>query len=171
MQGLEFLINKRGDNYSTWLSYTYNQNDYTFESIVPQTFPNNLDVRHTVTLASTYEIKNLELGIGINYRTGRPFTQPQEDDPINNTVFPTQINFEDPNSRRLPEYFRADASATYSFRLSRTIKAEGGVSLLNLTNRKNILNRFFRVTEENEIESVENISLGLTPNISFRVFF
>ncbi|MCB0373252.1 MAG: TonB-dependent receptor plug domain-containing protein, partial [Muricauda sp.] len=119
VKGVEFLINKKGDNYSTWLSYAYNKNDYTFDSIVPQTFPNNLDIRHTLTFASTYTYKNLKLGIGLNYRTGKPYTQPLEgDEALDQDFFPARINYEEPNSSRLPEYFRADASAVYSFRLS-----------------------------------------------------
>ncbi len=171
IRGMEFLINQKGDNYSAWLSYTYNKNDYTFDSIVPPVFPNNLDVRHTLTLGGTYDLGNLKLGIGINYRTGRPFTQPTEDNPLDTTVFPAQINFEIPNSSRLPEYFRADASATYQFDLSDRVKAKTGISLLNITDRANVLNRYFRVSDENEIERVDNSSLGLTPNISFRVSF
>ena len=171
VRGLEFLINQKGEDYSAWLSYAYNKNDYTYDSIVPSVFPNNLDVRHTFTLAGTYDIGRLKLGMGINYRTGRPFTNPQEDNALDTTVLPAQINFEAPNSSRLPEYFRADASATYAFRLSRRVKAKVGISLLNLTDRTNILNRFFRVSDENEIERVDNTSLGLTANFNFRIQF
>ena len=170
--GIELLINKKGENYSSWFSYTYNKNDYTFESIDPTNFPNNLDIRHTLTLAGTYSYGNLKLGLGINYRTGRPFTEPMEgDEALNTLVFPAQINFRDPNSSRLPEYFRADASAIYKFDLSRRIKASAGVSVLNVTNRRNILNTYYRVAEDNQIETVENISLGITPNLSFRINF
>ncbi len=171
IKGAEFLINKKGQNYSTWLSYTYNKNDYTFDSIVPPGFPNNLDVRHTVTLASTYTIKKLKMGVGLNYRTGKPFTAPDETNPIDNAFFPLRINYQESNSDRLPEYFRVDASATYSFDVSRRVKASTGISLLNLTNRRNILNRYYRISENDEIEKVENTSLGLTPNISFRMTF
>ena len=170
--GIEQLINKKGENYSSWFSYTYNKNDYTFESIDPTNFPNNLDIRHILTLAGTYSYGNLKLGLGINYRTGRPFTEPMEgDEALNTLVFPAQINFRDPNSSRLPEYFRADASAIYKFDLSRRIKASAGVSVLNVTNRRNILNTYYRVAEDNQIETVENISLGITPNLSFRINF
>ena len=171
VKGLEFLINKKGSNYSTWLSYTYNKNDYTFEDIDPNTFPNNLDVRHTVTFASTYDINDFKLGIGVNYRTGKPYTEPNEQNPLNILLFPSQINYQAPNSSRLPEYFRADASATYGFDISRRIKANVGISLLNLTGRKNILNRYYRLSDNDEIEQVDNLSLGLTPNLSFRVNF
>ena len=172
VRGIEFLINKKGANYSTWLSYTYNKNDYTFTSEVPSVFPNNLDVRHTVTLASTYTIKKLELGIGINYRTGRPFTEPEEGDlALDTSFFPNRINFKSSNSSRLPEYFRADASASYHFNISNSIKVSTSISILNLTNRRNILNQYYRVSEDNQIETVINRSLGITPNVSFRIRF
>ncbi|MEM9000010.1 MAG: TonB-dependent receptor [Bacteroidota bacterium] len=173
IRGLEFLINKKGVNYSTWLSYTYNKNDYTFGEIDPNTFPNNLDVRHTLTFASSYNLKHLKLSFGINYRTGKPFTAPQlGDQALNTTVFPAQINYQPPNSDRLPEYFRFDMSATYDFDIGQRIRASSGLSLLNLTNRKNILNRYYRVADDNSsIETVENISLGITPNVSFRIRF
>jgi len=171
VKGVEFLVNKKGENYSTWLSYAYNTNEYTFDSIVPSVFPNNLDVRHTLTFAGTYDVGNLKLGVGINYRTGRPYTQPAEENPLDTTIFPAEINYASPNSSRLPEYFRIDASCTYGFNLGRKVKANAGVSLLNLANRTNVLNRYYRVSDEDEIERVDNISLGLTPNISFRVIF
>ena len=172
VKGVEFLINKKGDNYSTWLSYAYNKNDYTFDSIVPQTFPNNLDIRHTITFASTYTYKNLKLGIGLNYRTGKPYTEPLDgDEALDQDFFPARINYKESNSSRLPEYFRADASAVYSFRLSQRIKANAGLSILNMTNRRNTLNRYYRVNEDDEIETVDNVSLGITPNFSFRVDF
>jgi hypothetical protein len=172
VKGVELLINKKGGNYSTWLSYAYNKNDYSFDSIVPQSFPNNLDIRHTITFASTYTYKDLKLSIGLNYRTGKPFTEPIEgDEGLDENYYPPRINFQSPNNSRLPEYFRADASAIYNFQISRTIRANAGLSILNFTDRKNTLNKYYRVNEDDEIETVENFSLGITPNVSFRVMF
>lgn len=172
VKGIEFLINKKTDRFSTWLSYSFNKNDYTFDSIVPQKFPNNLDIRHTLTFAGAYTYKNLKLSLGVNYRTGKPFTEPLDgDDALDNDFTPARINYKAPNSSRLPEYFRADASAIYSFKLTTGINANAGLSLLNMTNRKNSLNKYYRVNENNEIEAVENLSLGITPNFSFRVSF
>ncbi|SHG91864.1 TonB-dependent receptor [Flagellimonas flava] len=172
VKGLEFLINKKGANYSTWLSYTYNKNDYTFETIIPNSFPNNLDIRHTLTFAGTYTYKNLKLSVGLNYRSGKPFTEPETDgNVVDTSVFPARINYQVPNSSRLPEYFRADASAIYKFNIGQRVKANAGISLINMTNRRNSLNKYYRVNDDDEIETVENISLGLTPNVSFRVTF
>jgi len=171
VKGIEFLINKKTEAYSIWASYTYNFNNYRFEGIVPPEFPNNLDIRHTATFAGTYTLGNFKLGIGLNYRTGKPFTEPDADTPIDDTFFPNRINFQEPNSSRLPEFLRADASAIYNFDIGSALKATAGISVLNFTNRNNILNTYYRLGDANEIETIENVSLGLTPNISFRVRF
>ncbi|MEN1784932.1 MAG: TonB-dependent receptor [Bacteroidota bacterium] len=171
IRGVEFLVNNKGEQYSTWLSYTYQKGDYQFDSIAPPTFAHNFDIRHSITLAGTYHFKKLKLGMSINYRTGRPFTPLQEEGVLDTSVFPAKIRYGIPNSAQLPAYFRADVSATYPFRIRRDIKGELGVSLLNVTDRNNILNRFYRTNEDNDIESVDHLSLGLTPNLSFRIRF
>jgi len=171
IRGLEFLINKRGEDYSTWLSYTYNMNDYTFDGTIPSVFPNNLDVRHNITFAGSYSMNNFKLSVGLNYRSGKPFTEPDPDNPLNIGTFPLQINYQPHNSSRLSEYIRADASAVYNFDIGYSTKATVGLSVLNLTNRMNILNTYYQINDAAEIEAIESISLGLTPNFSFRVAF
>ncbi len=171
VKGIEFLINKKTDDYSIWGSYTYNFNTYNFPDFVPSSFPNNFDIRHTVTLAGTITKGDFKFGIGLNYRSGIPFTEPDPNDPLDTSVFPSRINFSSPNSSRLPDYIRADASAIYDFEMSPKIKASAGISVLNFSSRKNILNAYYQVGEADTIERVENVSLGLTPNFSFRVKF
>ena len=171
VRGLEFLINKKTADYSAWLSYSYNVNNYTFEDIIPHTFPNNLDIRHTITFAGNYTYGHFKLGIGLNYRTGKPYTEPDPNNPVDTSFFPSRIAFEEPNSSRLPDYLRMDASAIYDLKLSPRLKATVGASVLNLTDRKNILNTYYRINDNDVIETVESVSLGLTPNISFRVRF
>jgi len=171
IKGLEFLINKRAEEYSAWLSYTYNINDYTFEGVVPPTFPNNLDVRHNLTLAGSYTLNNLKMSIGVNYRSGKPFTEPDVDNPIDMAFFPASINYQSANSSRLPEYFRADASAVYNFPSNGRTKASLGLSVINFTNRINLLNAYYQIDGMGQIETIESTSLGLTPNVSFRIAF
>ena len=171
VKGVEFLINRKTEAYSIWASYTYNFNNYSFEGVLPPEFPNNLDIRHPATFAGTYSWGNLKFGLGLNYRTGKPFTEPDVDEPIDTSFFPNQINYQEPNGSRLSEYLRADASAIYNFELGERIKASAGISVLNLTDRHNILDTYYQLNDQNEIETIENISLGLTPNFSFRVRF
>ena len=171
IKGIEFLINKKTTNYSIWASYAYNLNDYTFNTVVPPNFPNNFDIRHTATFAGTYTINKFKIGIGLNYRTGKPFTAPDSDNPIDNSSFPAKINYSPANSDRLTEYIRADASALYNFEINSDIKASAGISVLNFTDRQNLLNTYYQINDLNLIETVESYSLGLTPNFSFRLKF
>ncbi len=116
--------------------------------------------------------RGFKLGVGLNYRTGRPYTEPLEGTAgINTSVFPFTISYQSPNSSRLPDYFRTDVSALYEFDLSSRVRATAGASVLNVLNRRNVLNTYYRLNRLNEIETVESISLGITPNISFRVAF
>lgn len=171
VKGVEFLINKKNNDYSAWLSYTYNFNNYAFNAMTPTHFPNNLDIRHSLTIAGNYNFNNFKIGVGINYRSGKPYTRPDTNTPVNDSTFPYQINYQRPNSSRLPEYIRADASVTYDFKMGNRIKASTGISVLNFTNRKNVLNTYYRLNEANEVETVQRTSLGVTPNASFRVQF
>ena len=171
VKGIEFLINKKTSKYSLWASYAYNLNNYTFDDVIPPTFPNNFDIRHTATFAGTYTFNKLKIGVGLNYRTGKPFTEPDADNPIDAAFFPVRINYSPANSSRLTEYLRADASAIYNFTISSDIKASAGISVLNFTDRVNLLNTYYQVNDLNAIETVESFSLGLTPNFSFRVKF
>ncbi len=172
VKGIELLINKKSDALSGWLSYSYNKNDYRFDSIVPREFPNNLDIRHSLTLAGTYSHGKFKFGIGLNYRTGKPYTRPLEGDAaLDRSIFPARIVYRAPNSSRLSEYFRTDASVIYGFNLGPGLNARAGISILNLTDRRNRLNKYYRINENDEIETVENVSLGLTPNFSFRLAF
>lgn len=172
VQGLEFLINHKNNKFSTWLSYAYNVNNYSFDDIVPNEFPNNLDIRHTITFASTYTYNNFKLGLGINYRTGKPFTEPLPGaEGIDFSTLPASIVYQEPNNSRLPDYFRADASALYNFDLSPSVKASAGISFINLFDSENILNAYYRLNSQLDIEKIESISLGFTPNVSFRIWF
>tara|TARA_R110002050_G_scaffold1281_6_gene9360 strand:+ start:981 stop:3536 length:2556 start_codon:yes stop_codon:yes gene_type:complete len=172
INGFEFLINQKSKNLSNWLTYTYNNNNYTFDAIVPNQFPNNLDIKHTFTFASTFTYQKIKLGLGVNYRTGRPYTKPVAgNNAINTSTVPHTINYESPNSSRITNYIRTDASAVYEFNLNENVNASLGASVLNFFNKKNILNTYYRLNDNDEIETIENISLGITPNISFRLFF
>ncbi|MFA5297587.1 MAG: TonB-dependent receptor, partial [Lutibacter sp.] len=171
VNGIEFLINKKTDNYSAWVGYTYNNNTYNFPALSPSKFPNNVDVRHAISYGNTYSIHNLSLALGITWRTGKPHTTPFEDDPINFNGIGNFINYNSPNSERLPNYFRADFSATYKFDLTKNIHSFVGVSILNLLNNKNTLNTHYTISNNNEITTISNYSIKTTPDFTFRIMF
>lgn len=167
IKGVDFLINKQINNVlNTWLSYSYSINEYTFNTLNNgQKFPNNADVKHVVNFAGTYTLNQLKLALGINWHSGRPSTFPNE----NNPIIDNRINYQTPNSSRLNNYLRADFSSTYQFKLGKN-KATIGASIWNILNRKNLINSYYTIKNDN-ISKIENISLGLTPNISIRIDF
>jgi len=173
-KGLEFLANKTADNFSTWLSYTYSINDYEFTSFTPSIFPNNVDIRHSVSLALNYTVlDNLQLSLGGIWRSGQPYTKPLEANQtvkINNDYY---VNYDQPNSNNVAPFFRIDTSISYDINLSEQTKFTLRAGVRNLTNQNNIINRYFEVDPENTNQTIEinNKSLGLTPNVSLRVSF
>jgi hypothetical protein len=168
VKGIDFLINKQFDAFSTWLSYSFAKNDYTFKDLNKGlSFPNNLDIRHEATFAGTYTINNFKLALGVNWHSGKPTTLPSEiQDDSNN-----RIEYTSPNSERLKDYIRTDFSTTYTFELSPKATAIVGASIWNLFDQKNIINTYFTQDDQNIINTIENLSLGITPNVSLRVHF
>jgi hypothetical protein len=168
IRGFEFLLNKQFKRLSTWMSYTFSENNYKFNTLFDnRTFPNNIDVRHNLNASSVYLGEHWKVGLGLNWNSGRPYTAPANEQDTGNTV----IEFDSPNAERLPNYLRLDASANYEIRLSSEVIGEFGVSLWNLNNRRNIVNRFYILDNDNAIVEVNNRGLGFTPNFSFRIYF
>ena len=167
IKGLDLLINKQLKNFSTWFSYSYSKNDYKFPDLNNgESFANNLDIRHQLTLAGTYSLNNLKLALGFNWHSGRPTTNANI-----NTSNSSSIVFGAPNNANLPDYWRTDFSSTYEIKITKKTKAYFGVSIWNIFNTKNILNAYFIKDSNDNLIKVENASLGITPNATFRVLF
>ncbi len=166
VKGFDFLINKRFQNFNTWISYSYNVNNYDFASLNnAESFPNNVDVRSVINIAANYTYNDIKLALGLNWHTGRPYTKPLQSD---NSIIRT-INYDNPNSSRLDDYLRFDASLQYQFKIGST-RASSGVSVWSVLDKRNILNTYFDL-DNNQINQVENTSLRITPNVSFRLYF
>lgn len=165
--GTEALVQKNFGKFYSWVSYSFNNSDYDFDSLDPSSFPNNFEFRHSVAGAGIYEWKRLRIAIGARYNTGRPFTEPL-------LVQPSQQNtiaYREPNSSRLPDYLQVNFSATKDWTITDKIRFQLSASIMNLLDRRNVINRFFRRDDAGEIVAVETSSLGATPNINLKVFF
>ncbi len=173
-KGVEFLINKTANNYSAWVSYTYSVNDYVFESFTPSSFPNNIDIRHSLSLAFNYDIlDNLQISAGNIWRTGKPFTKPVRDNETVQTGNQTSVNYDTPNTSNLNDFVRLDASLNYNFDMYSGIQGSVRIGVLNILDRENTINRYYEVDpNDSEIAiQIDNKSLGLTPNVSLRIKF
>ena len=165
-KGLEFLVNKRFIHSNIWTNYTLAGNEYLFQEFTPSSFPNNLDIRHSLSIGGSYEFKKFEISSGFNYHTGRPYTRPAQE----NQNERGEIIYEEPNSSRLDDYIRLDISARYNFNI-KNVKGEIGVSFWNILNRKNVINTYYIRNDSNEIEEVIQYALKFTPNMNLRFIF
>ncbi|MDC0006995.1 TonB-dependent receptor [Winogradskyella sp.] len=165
VRGVDVIVRKQFNKFNTWLSYAYMNNDYTFLALPENTFPSNFDITQAFTLGANYTAERLKLAAGLNWNSGRPTTQPQEGNPISNG----EINFNPTNSSQLQDYLRVDISAMYNFKLGKTT-ANLGLSIWNLLNKRNIINSFNRLNND-AVDTINQGSLGVTPNLLFRVNF
>ena len=140
--------------------------DYHFNVLPEVSFPNNFDIRHAITLGTNYTSERLKLSAGLNWNSGRPKTTPV----FGNEISDDEINYSATNSDQLQDYLRVDVSALYDFKLGKTKTANIGLSVWNLLDKKNIINSFYRLNND-VVSEIKQQSLGMTPNVVFRVNF
>ena len=167
VKGVDFLLNKRFKNVNTWLSYSFADNTYQFDELVPSEFHNNLDITHTLTYGINYGWKSFNIAGGLNWHSGKPTTTPVE----GMEIIDDQINFNEPNNSNIDDYLRVDVSGTYTFNIGKKVKAFAGVSIWNLLDTNNVVNNFYRINASGNLEEVNERALRFTPNASFRVRF
>ena len=150
-----------------WLSYGYMESNYIFESLPEPEFRSNFDITHAVSSGLTFSTQNLHLATGLNWRTGKPYTQPQQ----GNEVADGDVNFDEVNGATLSDYLRVDFSAIYRTKLSANTGLHAGVSVWNLLNRANTLNAYYQVDGTSNIQRLQQNSLGITPNFTLKFRF
>lgn len=166
VKGVDFIVRKQLNNFNSWLSYSYMNSDYSFNSLPENTFPSNFDIRHAITFGTNYSLEQLKVSAGLNWNSGRPKTSPV----LGNEIIDGNINYGATNSDQLQDYLRLDISALYDFKLSTTTTANIGLSIWNVLDKKNSINIFYRLNN-GVVDEIEQRSLGLTPNVVFRINF
>ena len=175
VSGLDVLLKKRINNYRTWLSYTTTKKDFKFDAINnSKAFAGNFHIGHQVYWSHSYKLNMFDFSLGWRFRTGIPYTKALRLDESEALIIYDKINNE-----RLPNYHRLDFSVTYKFNFSKSESWKGkfGFSLLNIYNKKNILSKDYRIrfsTSQNTpffLQETTKASLGVTPNLVFRVEF
>ena len=165
--GCELLLRKRTNKFNNWLSYSYINNIYSFANLDEMDFPSNFNITHATTLGSTYTSGAWKLSAGLNYRIGKPTSIPIDGNEIEDNA----INFDEANNTNLQDYFRLDTSAMYTLNLGNVLKSDIGVSIWNLTDQKNTINNYYRISDTNTVNKFSRFSLGFTTNAIVRVYF
>jgi hypothetical protein len=167
-KGIEFLLQKKSGKFTGWIGYTLGQVKYDFEAFGDEPFFANQDQTHELKLVGNYKVlENLTLGATFIYASGRPYTAPTGFYQTTLLDGSTADFFEvsEKNALRLPDYHRFDVSATWDFRLGRS-KANLGLSIFNVYNRKNTWYKEYEVVEGELLETEVNL-LNFTPSLFF----
>jgi hypothetical protein len=167
VRGFDILVNKNFEPFSGWVSYSFSENIYTFEELIPSSFHNNLDIRHIISTGLSFEKNGLIVSSGFNWHSGVPTTLLSD----NQENAPQSITYQEPNTSRLKDYFRLDLSSTYTFKLFKNTKALAGISFLNILNNGNIYNQFYLLNSQQDIQTFRQNGLGFTPNFLMRFSF
>ncbi|SCY45733.1 TonB-dependent Receptor Plug Domain [Flavobacterium anhuiense] len=167
--GTEMLIQKKINHFLTWLSYTYNENNYDFRNYEYPRFPNNFELTHTLSWAGIYEKNNFKIALGTKWSSGRPKTSP---DLSRIDLSNPELVYNKPNNSNLHMFWQVNLSSTYKWETTGGIQYKIGISILNILNRKNEINEYYRINSlTNSVEEINTFSLQRTPNLSFRVSF
>ncbi|MXN92204.1 TonB-dependent receptor plug domain-containing protein [Flavobacterium sp. Sd200] len=170
--GTEFLVQKQFKDFYAWLSYTWNNNNYSFNGVEPKKFPSNFELAHTINCAAIYEWNNLKIALGGKWFTGRPVTPPLINVPVYSSSGIPSVAYRDPNSDHLGNFFQADFSASYTLKLSEKTSLQFGAAVLNIFDRKNIINTYYRInSNRNGVEMVNTYALERTPNAMVKLIF
>ena len=165
--GIDLLVRKQINRINTWFSYTYLNSQYQFPELSEDAFTSNFDIPHSLTFGLTYAAGPLQISGGFNWRSGKPFTTPDQADPL----LDGEVNFQEVNNDRLESYSRTDISGLYEFGLGSKSRGQVGLSVWNLFDRENPINSYYRITPGGELEQIVETSLGITPNAVMRFYF
>ena len=167
--GVDAFVKKRFNSFNSWLSYSFNRSKSNFNNLNDdRDFTSKSNVTHALSSAISYKLNKFQLALGWKWQTGKPYTVSEQNN--DELVFNDGIN-----TGELPNYHRLDFSSTYNFKFSKQNRLKGkvGLSIRNIYNRKNLISREYRGNNslDDPIELIEKYSLGITPNLMFRVYW
>ena len=174
-KGMELLLKKELNNFSTLVSYSLTNNRFNFKDLNNGAdFQGNFDIRHYLTIIQTFKLNDFELSAGWRFKTPRPYTPALG--LIGDNADTIQINYGEINSERLDSYNRFDVSSTYKFKVSEKLEGTIGVSLLNVFNKSNNISRYHRIildidSASFKLRELNKFSIARTLNMSFQLKF
>lgn len=191
IQGVDILMRKRFRRLRNWISYSYSKSESNFADLSNTKFTSQLDQPHKLSINTSYSTSRFEFSLGWQYKSGLPFTPLSNEEAIrveeiddNDSDQEAEVYYEieygNLNSKRLSNYHRMDASVWYYFSgNTRQWTGKLGLSIQNLYNRTNILNKTYfidqdGVDDEDELVDVyaeQRQLLGFTPNITLSISF
>ena len=180
VRGLDLLVQREVGPLTTWVAYTLARVQHRFASIDEGApFWGDFDQRHQLKVVGILSLPHWEMSATWLLASGRPFTSAEEvttlspigQDPAFGLVFGQR------NGSRLPAYHRLDVSASYQLDLGEVVEGKIGLSIFNLYNRRNVMDKRYHIqpsVQEGEsplIMSINRNMLGINPNLFIHFSF
>ncbi|GAB1445733.1 TonB-dependent receptor [Flammeovirgaceae bacterium] len=154
--GAELYIKKIRGLVTGWLSYTYSQTHLKIDGSLAeekinqgQWYAANFNTPNNINLAINYKSDNrVTYSASFTYRTGRPYTVPEDKYVVNGFYIPNYIGR---NENRIPDYHRLDLAVSIDSNPKKTSRFKGSwtFSLYNVYARKNAYSVFFKTKNNN----------------------
>lgn len=164
-KGLDVFIQKKSDDWRTSLTYSFQDSQHKFNGLYGNRyFQANYNIAHAVNMNLNKKWGQFSAALGWFWHTGKPYS-----------IINERGMIESFNEDTLPVYHRMDVSCEYTFS-SGKVNFRTGFSIYNLYNRKSIISReyerqfrTFPDLANERYEKQDYYSLGITPNVFFRV--
>jgi hypothetical protein len=126
--GVDFLVRYKRKYFTSWLSYAISRSLHQFDAVNwGREMPSSTDQLHQLSFTNMVALGKWNLGAITFFSTGRPY-------------FESSVNQYDGSVvrtySRLPDYFRLDLSANYSFGIGNA-RFKIGSSIINVLNTEN----------------------------------
>ena len=177
--GIEIMLQKKWNNYRTFLSYNFSSVQYQFKGFNgDQLFSPIHDQPHILRLGHLYSLKNWEFILNGHLYSGNPYSiGDQITENKNETTGENyySVNYTDENSGRFGLYKRVDLNIQKKWLINK-VKLTAGVSWFNLFNSNNEIKRHYYIyfpdnNTNPDINYFNEIGLNRTINIFARVEF
>lgn len=171
-RGFEVSLMKNYGLLSGWISYHLSSSDYQFPHVNEGlSFLADHDRTHEVNLVNRFTWRQWNLTLFGIYASGCPYTptdeilitKPIEEGPA---LF---LNHKERNTKRLPAYRRIDLTLMREFEDLFQCDVNCGVTLLNVLNYKNVLDRYYQSMDEQSHSYLKNDMPGLPFTVSLFV--
>lgn len=157
--GIDFFFRYKTKGYTSWLSYSLSKSTRQFSMLNNnKEMPSPTDQTHQVSWTNMFSFGKWNFGAITLFTTGRPYL----DNTHNNQDMLTVRYY-----KRLPDFFRADLSSNYNFRI-RNARLKIGATVINIFNTTNYFDVNTRKFDfENTSFAETNLiqSQGLTLNL------
>lgn len=167
-KGVDVLLQKSSASWRVWMTYTFEESQNKFDEINNNNyFKFNSSIKNALNFSLYKKWGKYNLALGWFWHTGKPYSVVNSDGEM--------ISY---NSETLPDYHRLDLSGFYQFKNKKEWLYKVGFSIYNLYNRQEVISRELQlrftdigdfITPKYSVQ--QYYSLGITPNIFFRLSF